>query len=575
MADDPPSKRMTVPLRVFPDDDANTQWAQDFGPCSNCVGCRPDINVMVSSAATCISCNKQGRLLKCSGCHDVQYCSAACHKSDWKMHKLVCKKLEKYSGDAKPSASHFRVILFPQEAAEPEFTWAFVNDKTELVIEHPSIKAWKTKMKNRYERSRINPLIVHALSQDRAMEGKMLGHAVRVASWQPPKTVTGHLEGFNETLLSLTGPISGRSYGPLVAFAYNLDSELNYASMDDMSTKDFRHLVDFFNNSDWSPTIGDAKRYPAKTIPALFLPDPFAPDGYERLGLSIPSVLGTHNPVLEVTVAAKIDLKQACQHTVCNEGYWPLSQFCPNSFKWSAFLFGPFLLELPWIGRNAILTDVHGQGSRNSLPTGRIKASVANLRMGDGIIVYDAFCNKIDRLHLLAYDEFMCRQSKTEAAEQDLTKENFLKFWSDLQSGKAKIENQHEANQHLNFANAPSPYNDTENATPMLFESAINVFSNLMGLLQNEGFQGFYRSLLNERMLLNQGFSANWDLLPGLVSEDMRKMYQRGYTMSMKYPIMEYEQEKEKDAETVAQPSDGESLNLAGLAAATLNIMQK
>jgi hypothetical protein len=39
-----------------------------------------------------------------------------------------------------------------------------------------------------------------------------------------------------------------------------LDNEFNYKNMDDMSTKDFWHLVDFFNDSDWDLTIGDIDR---------------------------------------------------------------------------------------------------------------------------------------------------------------------------------------------------------------------------------------------------------------------------------------------------------------------------
>ncbi|EXL71327.1 hypothetical protein FOPG_12901 [Fusarium oxysporum f. sp. conglutinans race 2 54008] len=46
--------------------------------------------------------------------------------------------------------------------------------------------------------------------------------------------------------------------------------------------------------------------------------------------------------------------------------------------------------------------------------------------MGDGILVYDAFCNKIHPLHLLAYDGFMFRQSKAKDEDRDDSKKNFL-----------------------------------------------------------------------------------------------------------------------------------------------------
>ncbi|KAH7240242.1 uncharacterized protein BKA55DRAFT_542830 [Fusarium redolens] len=587
---DPPSKHMTVPLSGFSITDPNTRWAKDLAACVHCVGCRPEVETMVSSTATCASCGKQGRLLDCAACLDAQYCSTDCQRSDWKFHKLMCTKLASYSADLRPSTRHFRVIVFPHEAAQPEFAWAFVNDKTELVIKHPSIEGWKKKMKDRYATSVKDPLIVHALSRDRAMVGKMLGHAVRVASWQPPNGLAGHLEGFNETILSLTGRIIRRSYGPAVAFAYQLDAEFNYKNMEDMSTKDFRHLVDFFNNSDWNPAIGDAERYPGKTIAALFIPDPFVPDTDKRPGLSICHVLGTYNPVLEVTIAAGIDFKQVCPHYMCDEGVWPIKLFCPRGLKWNAFLLGPLLLELPWIARNAVLTDTHNQGSRSSLHPGRISASyarflnrgvtlgyrsitIAQYLISDGMLVYDAFCNKIHRLYLLAYDEFMLRQSKAKFDDRDISKKNFVKFWNDLKTGKEKIENQHKDNQHLDFSDAPSPYNDIDNAKLMLFGSASRHFLNLMKLLQNEVFRTVYKKYLNSDLFMDGAYETHWDLLPNFwpaVKNDKSED-----DSSMKYPITENDQEKESEVATDARASDSGNLDLAELAAASLNVIQQ
>ncbi|KAL9562630.1 hypothetical protein ACKAV7_013194 [Fusarium commune] len=160
---------------------------------------------MVYPTATCVSCGKQGRLLDCAACHDAQYCSTDWQRSDWKVHRLMCKRLKNYSADLKPSTRHFRVIVFPHEASQPEFAWAFADDKAQLLINHALIKAWKTRMEGRHGVADDDPLIVHALSRDRAIVGKRLGHAVRVASWQPPNGLAGYLEGFNEAILSLTG----------------------------------------------------------------------------------------------------------------------------------------------------------------------------------------------------------------------------------------------------------------------------------------------------------------------------------------------------------------------------------
>ena len=40
----------------------------------------------------CRRCRKQTKLMKCSVCEKVWYCSAQCQKDDWKRHKLFCRK---------------------------------------------------------------------------------------------------------------------------------------------------------------------------------------------------------------------------------------------------------------------------------------------------------------------------------------------------------------------------------------------------------------------------------------------------------------------------------------------------
>jgi hypothetical protein len=98
------------------------------------------------------------------------------------MHKLVYKKFINLPTESRTSEKHFRVIIFPYQASQPEFRRVFFNEKSELVASHSSIDNWKTEMKDRYEKSDKDPLIIHALSRDYATEGKMLGHGIRIAS---------------------------------------------------------------------------------------------------------------------------------------------------------------------------------------------------------------------------------------------------------------------------------------------------------------------------------------------------------------------------------------------------------
>lgn len=48
-----------------------------------------------SSGSQCGNCKSAAaddvKLLRCSGCNEIEYCSKACQKSDWKVHKALCK----------------------------------------------------------------------------------------------------------------------------------------------------------------------------------------------------------------------------------------------------------------------------------------------------------------------------------------------------------------------------------------------------------------------------------------------------------------------------------------------------
>ncbi|KAJ9427734.1 hypothetical protein QL093DRAFT_2561368 [Fusarium oxysporum] len=339
--------------------------------------------------------------------------------------------------------------------ARPLFFWAVANDKNELVVMHPEIDSWKSNTKERYEEQKKrhpeygrDALVIHALTRYYAIEGKILKHAIRVASWQPPNETKGHLESSNETALAhpLGGMLDGRFYGPIVAFIYHLDPEFNYNRM---STADFRHVVDIFQNSMWNPMIGDVDRYPGKAVSALLMPDP-ATTGYitkdgEPVGGDCNNRLGTHEPIVEVNIPTMINFRQTCWHTYSGEEGSALRQLCVTGITWDLFLLGPLLLELPWIGRNALISDVHA--ARHQWPARRWVASyakfltgavclgykcfsTAELNLADGMLVVHASDAQISPLHLVAYDEFMYGLAR-------LIKRNWI-----LQKGKTKILNE-------------------------------------------------------------------------------------------------------------------------------------
>ncbi len=44
--------------------------------------------------ATCNNCPQQEKLMKCSGCRKVSYCSSQCQRADWRVHKSSCASKE-------------------------------------------------------------------------------------------------------------------------------------------------------------------------------------------------------------------------------------------------------------------------------------------------------------------------------------------------------------------------------------------------------------------------------------------------------------------------------------------------
>ncbi|KAF5647856.1 uncharacterized protein FTJAE_1539 [Fusarium tjaetaba] len=452
------SNAMTVPLAE------HSFWrrtaklpplSRDLAPC--------DI-AAPKTKVTCIACQKPGSL-RCSGCHDAEYCSADCQHSDWDVHKLVCRKLSSFCSEPRPSKEHFRVLIFPYQASSPEFCWGVFKkheyDAHELEIMHSTIDSWRAATKGQYYGSDDSNLIIRALSRDTATQGKTLGHAVKTASWKPSNKSKSHLSGFNETVLALAGPLSRRFYGPLVSFAYNVDNQFYFETMDDISAADFGALIDVFHNSDWNPIVGRVERYPAKTTSALFLPDHF---NFHRMNspytetipkspdeLSISHIIGTEDEVIEVTITSALDSKQLCRHNFCVSDVVSIIELCLNGRTSHVLLLGPLLLDLPWIGRISWITDEHDsvleyrwQESRSRfLRRGIVLCykllGIDHIRQGDGLMVFNAFGVRLSPLHLIAYDEFMFCQLQTDKSKRQLSKLGFLSFWNDLKSGRVKI----------------------------------------------------------------------------------------------------------------------------------------
>jgi hypothetical protein len=79
---------------------------------------------MASTNNQCAVCSKPGKL--CASCEDIHYCSPECQKTDWKVHKLLCRTFKAFCD---PPVM-MRVIAFPVNSIKPEFRWMPIKKGT-------------------------------------------------------------------------------------------------------------------------------------------------------------------------------------------------------------------------------------------------------------------------------------------------------------------------------------------------------------------------------------------------------------------------------------------------------------
>jgi hypothetical protein len=75
-----------------------------------------------SAVHSCIVCNK-GDATFCARCKSASYCSKACQQSDWSTHKLLCASFSTFAPSKRPTADHYRAVLFDPNKTKPEFIW--------------------------------------------------------------------------------------------------------------------------------------------------------------------------------------------------------------------------------------------------------------------------------------------------------------------------------------------------------------------------------------------------------------------------------------------------------------------
>lgn len=192
-------------------------------------------------AHTCTICNGSDTKF-CSSCHSTSYCSPECQKTDWPLHKTICKSLTTLP--PRPSPSHRLAILFPVDSKEPQLIW--IN--CERRIDDDDGIAWERadtdsilKTKNvdpQYGNSReYKPITRNAL------RGFNLSHTVKVICRE-----TFLIDGSTPNICverTTRGKMTHDWRGPIVVMRQpgtNIDPRF----YEDMRAADLRVAVDYF-----------------------------------------------------------------------------------------------------------------------------------------------------------------------------------------------------------------------------------------------------------------------------------------------------------------------------------------
>lgn len=74
----------------------------------------------LQNSSVCINCLGPGSF-RCKRCEGANYCSLSCQRSDWIVHKKVCKGFINHKNPPEPG--YIRALLFPESEAAPQWIW--------------------------------------------------------------------------------------------------------------------------------------------------------------------------------------------------------------------------------------------------------------------------------------------------------------------------------------------------------------------------------------------------------------------------------------------------------------------
>jgi hypothetical protein len=198
-----------------------------------------------SAVRSCTVCDKQNATF-CSRCKCILYCSKACQKSDWSTHKLLCISFSAFADSQRPTADHYRAVLFDPNQAKPEFVWILCkwrqDDDDEFGYQTPEIDT--------------------IIGSDTLTKHIPIQYNPRLKRTLPNTLVITYRDTFlidgsrpSKSVASITATQPGEYHdwrGPIVVYAKH-GPGLDPPACKDLDMVDFRHIADYFLSYAYTP----------------------------------------------------------------------------------------------------------------------------------------------------------------------------------------------------------------------------------------------------------------------------------------------------------------------------------
>lgn len=192
-----------------------------------------------STPRLCTICNKQNANY-CARWKSIFYCSKTCQRADWSTHKLLCPSFSSFADANRPSANHYRAVIFDPDETKPKLTWLrsrLLDKDEEDEADHQTLEYKKIIGEDSFQKCipmQYNPRLKRSVP-----------NTICVV-WRDTFLVDGSRP--NKSIASITATQPGTYHdwrGPIVVYA-RAGKGVDPPACKDLDMIDFRHVTDYF-----------------------------------------------------------------------------------------------------------------------------------------------------------------------------------------------------------------------------------------------------------------------------------------------------------------------------------------